>query len=230
MNNFLVLLFVIALAVIILRLFVVASPAQLAVLVRTMGGIVLLALAAFIGMRGNFAIAMMFAVFALALMFGRSARRVAGSGGQSSKVRSAGLEMVLDHDTGEMDGQILAGRYEGQLLSQLELPELLQVAEDFRDDQESLRLLESYLDRAHPGWRENVDDRTANGSGTAQGSGSMSPEEAYDILGLEPDASEAEIVSAHRRLMKQVHPDRGGSDALAAKINEAKDRLLGKHG
>ena len=229
MNSLLVTLAIIALAVILVRLFLVASPAQLAVLVRSLGGIVLLALAAFIGMRGNFAIAMMFAVFALALMFGRGARRVTGSGGQTSKVRSAGLDMVLDHDSGEMDGQILAGRFEGKLLSQLELAELLQVAEDFRDDQESLRLLESYLDRAHPGWREDVDDRATNGAGAAQGTGSMSPEEAYDILGLKPDASEAEIISAHRRLMKQVHPDRGGSDALAAKINEAKDRLLGKH-
>jgi len=229
MNSFLVFLAVIALAVILFRLFLVASPAQLAVLVRSMSGIVLLALAAYIGMRGNFAIAMMFAVFALALLFGRSARRAAGSGGQTSKVRSAGLEMVLDHDTGEMDGQILAGRYEGRLLSDLNLQELLQVAEDFRDDQESLRLLESYLDRAHSGWREDVDDGTADRSGPAPGTGSMSPEEAYDILGLKPNASEAEIVSAHRRLMKQVHPDRGGSDALAAKINEAKDRLLGKH-
>lgn len=230
MNSFLVFLAIIAFAVVVLRFFLVASPAQLAVLVRTVGGIILLAMAAFIGMRGNFAIAMMFTVFALALMFGRGARLSTPSGGRTSKVRSAGLEMVLDHDTGEMDGQILAGRHEGNLLSALRLQDLLQVVEDFRDDQESLRLLESYLDRTYPGWREDVDDRSTDGARAAERSGRMSPEEAYDILGLKPDASEAEIVHAHRRLMKQVHPDRGGSDALAAKINEAKDRLLGKHG
>ena len=103
------------------------------------------------------------------------------------------------------------------------------VAEDFRGDADSLRLLESYLDRTQPGWRDDVHADEAERQRAAPGAGGMSTKEAYEILGLEPGASEAEVREAHRRLMKQVHPDRGGSAALAAKINEAKDRVLGKH-
>jgi len=152
------------------------------------------------------------------------------STGQTSQVRSAALEMHLDHDSGTMNGQVLAGQFEGRSLDDLDEAELRTFAVEIENDGESAALLEAYFDRRFPGWREHVDADDGGRQSSAAQSGTMTNEEAYQILGVAPGASEADIVAAHRRLMQKVHPDMGGSTFLAAKINEAKDRLLGKHG
>lgn len=65
-------------------------------------------------------------------------------------------------------------------------------------------------------------------AGPPAGHGRMSPEEARDLLGVAPEATREEISAAHRRLIQRMHPDRGGSAGLAARINEARDTLLGR--
>jgi DnaJ-domain-containing protein 1 len=98
-------------------------------------------------------------------------------------------------------------------------------------DPESQNLLAAYLDRRHPGWRENHAGGASAGRGGAARSGKMAEEEAYQVLGLQPGASPEEIVRAHRGLMKKLHPDQGDSTStyLAARVNEAKDVLLRRH-
>jgi DnaJ-domain-containing protein 1 len=142
-----------------------------------------------------------------------------------STVRSAMFEMELDLDTGEMDGLILTGAREGTRLSALSEQELTEIRAAITDA-ESLALFEAYLDRRIPGWREDAEPHADAGQGGTPSSGPMTKQEAYQILGLEPGAGTQQIREAHRRLMKRVHPDSGGSTFLAAKINEAKDVLL----
>lgn len=149
--------------------------------------------------------------------------------GQRSTVRTAAIEMELDHDSGELEGVVLAGSKEGSRLRDLSREDLLALCEEFLGDQESLQLLEAYLDSRFPGWREDSDADTRAREGHAAGSGSMTKQEAYQILGLEEGASAAAIREAHRRLMQRVHPDLGGSSFLAARINQAKDLLLSGH-
>ena len=140
--------------------------------------------------------------------------------GQTSEIDTDFLRMRLDHDTGEMDGTVLRGRYEGRALRGLGLPELLDLLDECRSDRQSMAVLEAYLDRVHEDWRSH---RRPPPGATSDG---MTEEEARAVLGVGPDATREEIVQAHRRLMQRVHPDRGGSDYLAAKLNAAKDLLL----
>ena len=152
------------------------------------------------------------------------------AGGRGSTVRTAALEMTLDHDTGIIIGRVLAGSFEGQELDSLTEADLLSLWEEIRGDRESRALFEAYLDGRSPDWREAFEADTTAGEGGAPDPGPMAEEEAYEVLGLSAGASETEIVAAHRRLMKRVHPDHGGSTFLAAKINAAKAVLLRKHG
>ena len=142
--------------------------------------------------------------------------------GQTSEVETAFLRMRLDHDTGEMDGTVLRGRHEGRALRGLDLAALLELLDECRSDRQSVAVLEAYLDRTHEDWR--ADHRPPPRD---RGSNAMSEEEARAVLGVDPGATREEIIQAHRRLMQRLHPDRGGSDYLAAKLNAAKDLLLG---
>ena len=133
--------------------------------------------------------------------------------------------MKLDHATGSMDGQMLRGHCEGKKLSLLSLDEIREILIEIESDSDSLNLMHAYLERERPEWEEVLEKTGSKASETF--SSDMNKQQAFEILGLSLDASEKEIVAAHKRLMQGVHPDRGGSTFLAAKINAAKDLLLG---
>jgi hypothetical protein len=223
----------------LLQMFRAANPVVLARAIKITGGVVSLAVAAFVGFRGELAVAIPLGIFGAGLLgwspfpttgfpniggIFSGARR---SSGQSSQVRSQFLDMALDHDSGAMSGRILAGPHAGRLLDEFDLPELTAMMAGF--DGESVALLESYLDRRFPAWREHAQGNAAGGQRRAAPGGKMTDEEAYQILGLQPGAGRDEIGRAHRALMKKLHPDQGGSTYLAARVNEAKDTLLRTH-
>ena len=224
----------------LLQMFRAANPVVLARGIKIVGGVIALAVAAFTGLRGELAVAIPLGIFGAGLLgwspfgsgsfsnigaiFGGGAQR---SSGQASRVRSQFLEMTLDHDSGELSGQIVDGPNAGRSLDAFDLSQLIAMIPAF--DAESVALLESYLDRRFPAWRQNAQGDTAGGQRRASTSGKMTDEEAYQILGLQPGAGRDDISRAHRALMKKLHPDQGGSTYLAARVNEAKDTLLRTH-
>jgi DnaJ-domain-containing protein 1 len=135
--------------------------------------------------------------------------------------------MTLDHESGAISGRILTGPQAGRSLDEFDLPELAAMMAGF--DAESCALLESYLDRRFPAWRQHAQGDAAGRQRRETSSGKMTTEEAYQILGLKPGAGPDEIGRAHRTLMKKLHPDQGGSTYLAARVNAAKDTLLRTH-
>lgn len=209
------------------RSFVSADPRRLAKIVRVIAIIVGGAVVLYLSLTGRIGIASMVLFGLLPLLarwraLGRMWRNAAGpSPGQQSEVTTRFLRMSLDHDTGLVSGVVLDGPFRGRTLQELTGAELIDLLRQCRiEDPQSATLLESYLDRTDPGWR------TADAEASRGPAAGMTQEEAYRILGLEPGADEAAIKKAHRELMQKVHPDRGGSSYLAAKINEAKDLLL----
>ena len=216
------------------HLFIRANPSQLVRALRYLVGAVLLLAGALFAFGGRPGLGLVLLAFGLsAIVRGRIGRFDLGgssrSAGQVSAVRSRYLDMSLDHDTGAMSGSVLEGEFAGKALDELDPPALIRLHAELAADPDSLALLEAYLDRRIPGWREDFEGDSAARPGSAADSSAMTDEQAYEILGLLPGAGEAEIRAAHRRLMMKVHPDQGGSTFLAAQINEAKDRLLGKH-
>lgn len=220
-----------AVVLLIVRHYSQSSPADVARFVRAAAGVAAIIVALLLTARGAFPLAFPLILVGLGLL---NVGRLFGldmpwdkpkATGQSSSVKTAMLDMTLDHDSQQMDGTVLKGAFEGRKLSELELEALIALLDECAgEDGQSVQILEAYLDIKHPEWRE------LHGVGNAGGAASETPmdrEQALSILGVGEGASRQEIVQAHRKLMKKYHPDHGGSDYLASKINEAKEFLIG---
>jgi len=237
------LLFIFLIAVmgvlVLLRKLAYTPPAAVAKLVKQTGGGLSLAAAVLLLMRGRWEIAMGVGGVGLWLLGLAQppewAKNLHWPGSRTgapniSKVRSAMIAMELDHDTGAIEGSVLAGEFAGKRLAELTRDQAVALLRAcLVDDLEGARLLEAYFDRRFPGWRD-AEQTNGDGSGRARGSAAaMSEDEAYEVLGLHKGASVEDITRAHRNLMKKLHPDLGGTTSLAARINEAKDILIRRH-
>ncbi|GAB4129776.1 MAG: hypothetical protein Kow00104_15330 [Rhodothalassiaceae bacterium] len=156
------------------------------------------------------------------------ARQAAGATGRGSRIATDWLDLTLDHASGELSGQILKGRFAGRRLESLSRAEATALRDELRDDPDSLRLLDAAIERLFGEDGPARDGQKADRDQAPHGRSGMTSSEAAEILGVSADASPREIRAAHRRLMKLLHPDRGGTAYLAARINEARDCLLGK--
>lgn len=218
----------------LLWLFITASPQALAKVLRYVGAAILFGLAIFFFLTERIGAAVFLASMAWGLFTGGRVwpggwphYNFPGRGskpGQSTRVATDWIEIALDHGTGAMTGRVLKGAHAGAALSSLSKTDLLALHREAASDEETVRLLEAYFDRTFgSGWRNTQQQQEQPRSRSS----AMSRAEALKVLGLEEGATEEEIRAAHRKLMMQNHPDRGGSDYLASKINEAKDVLLG---
>jgi len=220
----------------LLSTFARADAAAVAKAFRVVGGILALGAAVLLGLRGRIDMALLLGSAGVWLL-GWSGMKLAGFGGSKqrspgsvSRVRSVAIEMELDHDTGEMDGTVLAGAFTGRRLSALGEADLLRLLAECRtQDPDGIRLIEAYLDRRFPRWRDTARADERSPPGAPPSSGAMTEEEAYQILGLPVGATLDEVRRAHRALMKKLHPDQGGSTYLAARVNQAKELLVRRH-
>lgn len=153
-----------------------------------------------------------------------------GEAGLMRSVRTAAIELDLRHDGVPVDGTVFVGPFAGRRLTEVPPAALAELAVLLGpNDPEGARLLQLYLDRRHPGWRVDADGDADPRPGGAAKPGTMTEQEAYQVLGLERGASLEEVRAAHRALMKRLHPDQGGSVERAARVNAARDRLVNRH-
>jgi hypothetical protein len=220
--------------VLIAQWFAHADPARIARALKWTLGSAAIAIAIFLAVTGRLAGALA-AIAAIAPLFMRwrvlwnRVKSAAGpTPGTTSNVETATLRMTLDHDSGALDGAVLAGTFRGRSLSDLDRASLAELLDECRaGDPQGASLVEAYLDRRFgPDWRGAAQGRAGASGKRGFSAGAMSREEAYEILGLEPGAGEDEIKAAYHRLMMKLHPDQGGSTFLAAKINQAREVLL----
>lgn len=220
-----------------------AEPRQVLKAFAWVGGIVGLILGLFLLWAGRYQLAWIAlpALFALATRWRqiKSALRNARgpSPSQSSAVETRFVRMTLEHDTGVMSGEVLEGAHAGRRVEDLGLDDLVELWREAQAaDAQSAAVIEAYLDKLHgDAWRDaaeasaGAEGARAGASGAAgRGGGAMTREEALEILGLGEGASREQIQHAYRTLMKKLHPDTGGSDWFAAKLNEAKRVLIGE--
>jgi len=230
MQAFLLGLAALALALLALGTFTRANPTVLTQRSRMIMGSLIVAVAAILLVRGSAQLAFLAGTLGLWLLAGSGIPTLGGgstTSGQdrSSTVRTDHLEMELDHVSGKMQGRVLRGFFQGRTLQSLKPVELAHLWQDCRFvDPQSAQLVEAYLDRIHPTWRDDM--ARAEADAPKGSDGRMTLDEAMEILGLTLDATAEDIRRAHRELMLRMHPDRGGSNYLAAKINEAKDVAL----
>jgi hypothetical protein len=220
------------------RAFVQANPAQLAQAIKAFAAAFAMLAGTGLLFAGRIGLAVVtIGATVMALHAMRRGNTGAGPGfsqpppgaAQASEVTTDSLRMRLDHASGELDGEVRRGPFAGRALGSLRLDDLLTLLQDCQQgDPRSVALLETYLDRQQPDWRDELARRAERGraAGASRTSGAMDEATALSVLGLGPGAGEAEIKAAHRRLMAKLHPDHGGSGYLAAQLNEAKEILL----
>ncbi|MEM7067733.1 MAG: molecular chaperone DnaJ [Pseudomonadota bacterium] len=209
-------------------LFVRATPAALASTLRMLGPLLVVLIGLALSALGRFGYGVPLLILG-GLWWYHYRKKLAWervNKGDISTFRTAWLEVLVNQDTGQIDGLILTGPREGKILSGMERADLLAFYQELSADIDSQELVETYLDRKVSGWRKDTDARSAERKRSTPGPGAVTEQEAYQILGLEPGAGAQEISSRHRKLMAVINSEGGTSVYLVKRIDEARDTLL----
>lgn len=217
----------------LLRWFVAANPQDVRKALLWTGIVLGVLISGFLLVTGRASIAgiLMFAAFPLLWSFVQARRAMRGQRpprpGRASQVQTRWLDMVLDHDSGALDGRVREGRFQGARLSELSLDQLAELYQEVAGDPQSQQIIQAYLDREHgPDWQAKA-GQGEDAAGPNTRTGPMTVTEACEILGVGPKATPDEVEAAYRAAMKRAHPDAGGSTEQAARVNEARALLLG---